>query len=139
MAMSDNSLTDRLRRLTPAPGPDRDALLFAAGRASARPARRWQALTAVLAATQLVTLGLLLWPRPVLPTPGGPPVLVDAPFPFEPSPQPLPPTASEVPHLLILRDRALATDGNLPPAAPVDSLAPPQPPLRTSAHRRQTC
>ncbi len=56
-------LAERLSRFTPDAGKlDRDALLFAAGRASARPGRRWMALTGALAASQLLTL-LFLWPR----------------------------------------------------------------------------
>ena len=42
-------LAERLSRFTPdGSGLDRDALLFAAGRASARPNRRWVALAAAL-------------------------------------------------------------------------------------------
>ena len=56
-------LAERLSRFTPDAGKlDRDALLFAAGRASARPGRRWMALAGALAASQLLTL-LFLWPR----------------------------------------------------------------------------
>ncbi len=65
--MSD-SLAERLSRFTPdASGLDRDALLFAAGRASARPPRRWQMLAGALAACQLATL-VCLWPRTPSPT-----------------------------------------------------------------------
>lgn len=60
--MSD-SLPERLSQFTPhAGGLDRDALLFAAGRSSARPNRAWQGLSAVLAATQIFTLACL-WPQ----------------------------------------------------------------------------
>ena len=46
-------LAERLSRFTPdGAGLDRDSLLFAAGRASARPSRRWQALAAALAASR---------------------------------------------------------------------------------------
>ena len=56
-------LAERLSRFTPDAGElDRDALLFAAGRASARPGRRWKAVAGALAASQLLTL-LFLWPR----------------------------------------------------------------------------
>lgn len=62
--MSD-TLPERLSRFTPsAGGLDRDALLFAAGRNSARPNRAWQGLSAVLAATQILTLACM-WPRAV--------------------------------------------------------------------------
>ena len=54
---------DRLSRFTPdAGGLNRDALLFAAGRGSARPNRRWMSLAAVLAGTQVLSL-VLLWPQ----------------------------------------------------------------------------
>jgi hypothetical protein len=54
---------DRLSRFTPDGGKlDRDALLFAAGRSSARPNRGWQALAAALAGTQALSLALL-WPH----------------------------------------------------------------------------
>jgi hypothetical protein len=125
--MSDDPFAERLSRFTPAAaGLDRDALLFNAGRASARPARRWQALAGVLAAAQLVTLALLLWPRPALPVP------VPS-FPAEVAPvaieQPPAPPARQAPALLALRDRALATEGNLPAPAAVKPLVPPAPPL----------
>jgi len=54
------SLPERLSRFTPdGSAIDRDGLLFAAGRASARPNRRWQLCVSGLAASQVVTL--LLW------------------------------------------------------------------------------
>jgi hypothetical protein len=57
-------IVESLTRFTPdAGGLDRDAILFAAGRASARPNRKWMALAGSLAACQLITLALL-WPRP---------------------------------------------------------------------------
>jgi hypothetical protein len=55
---------DRLSKFTPdAGGLNRDALLFAAGRASARPNRGWIALATALAGSQALSLALL-WPRP---------------------------------------------------------------------------
>jgi hypothetical protein len=71
---------ERLSRFTPdAGGLDRDALLFAAGRASARPNRRWMGLSAVLATTQVLAL-VALWPSSngVVPRSG--------PFIVQPSP-----------------------------------------------------
>jgi hypothetical protein len=54
---------ERLSRFTPdSRGLDRDALLFAAGRASARPNRGWKSLASALAVTQLFSL-VALWPR----------------------------------------------------------------------------
>ena len=57
-------ILERLSRFTPDAGRlDRDALLFAAGRDSARPSRGWMALATLLASTQSLSL-LLLWPQP---------------------------------------------------------------------------
>jgi hypothetical protein len=54
---------ERLTRFTPDAGRlDRDALIFAAGRASARPNRGWVALAALLAGTQALSLAFL-WPH----------------------------------------------------------------------------
>jgi hypothetical protein len=56
-------VSDRLARFTPAAaGLDRDALLFAAGRQSARPSRVWPLAVGVLALSQVATL-VVLWPR----------------------------------------------------------------------------
>jgi hypothetical protein len=64
--MSEEFL-ERLSRFKPdAGGLDRDALLFATGRASARPNRGWVALAALLANTQMLSVALL-WPRPIPP------------------------------------------------------------------------
>jgi hypothetical protein len=54
---------ERLSRFTPdAGGLNRDALLFAAGRNSARPNRRWMSLAGLMAGTQVLTLVLFFWP-----------------------------------------------------------------------------
>ena len=64
---------ERLNRFTPnAGGLDRDAILYAAGRQSAR-SWKWPLLCAVLLVTQVVTL-IALWPAarntdPVVPAP----------------------------------------------------------------------
>ena len=56
-------ILERLSRFTPdAGGLDRDALLFAAGRGSARPNRGWMTLASLLAGTQALSL-VLLWPH----------------------------------------------------------------------------
>ena len=56
-------ILERLSRFTPdAGGLDRDALLFAAGRDSARPNRGWMTLASLLAGTQALSLALL-WPH----------------------------------------------------------------------------
>ena len=57
-------MTDRLSRFTPsASGLDRDAILYAAGRRSARGSWLWKALAGLFAPSQVVTI-LMLWPRP---------------------------------------------------------------------------
>ena len=56
-------ILERLSRFTPDAGRlDRDALLFAAGRGSARPNRGWMTLASLLAGTQALSLALL-WPH----------------------------------------------------------------------------
>ena len=64
-------MSERLSRFTPNPaGLDRDAILFAAGRESARAFRVWPLVAGLLVVSQIVTL-IVLWPTssaPVLPT-----------------------------------------------------------------------
>jgi hypothetical protein len=56
-------IIEALSRFTPDPGNlDRDALIFAAGRASVRPGRGWKVVAALLAGTQVLSL-VLLWPH----------------------------------------------------------------------------
>lgn len=52
----------KLESFTPAV-VDRDALLFAAGRASAKPSSFWKRVAAALAVSQAVTLGLWFVPK----------------------------------------------------------------------------
>ena len=115
---------ERLSRFTPDAGKlDRDALLFAAGRASARPGRRWKALAGALAASQLLTL-LFLWPHApptVPPAPAPSAVAVEAPSPADAD---LGSWAAN----WRLRNEPDA----LPPAAAPDSLVPDDPPLRAA-------
>ena len=64
------SLPECLSKFTPSAGRlDRDALLFTAGRNSARPSRVWQGLSSVLATTQLLMI-VCLWPYPADLRPG---------------------------------------------------------------------
>ena len=132
-------LVERLSRFTPdSTGLDRDALLFAAGRASARPNRRWLALAGTLAASQVLTLALL-WPRGIAPTPvppgrPEPPVAVTAPAPPLPSPLPeAPPAPRDPSEVWALRDRVLAAEGNLSAPAAVEPMTPADPPLCAGA------
>lgn len=77
-------LAEHLSRFTPDVAClNRDALLFAAGRASARPNRRWQALVAALALSQVLTL-VILRPQTPLPAPTPTPIVVETPAPAVP-------------------------------------------------------
>ncbi len=119
-------LAERLSRFTPdSGGLDRDALLFAAGRASARPNRRWVALAAALAASQVLTL-VSLWPRANPPAPAPPP----APFAL-PGPSDAPPPGDPS-GLGVLSERLLASEGDWPPPAAEGPMIDPEPPLRVS-------
>jgi hypothetical protein len=129
--MSD-SLEERLSRFTPDPaGLERDRLLFAAGRASVRPGRRWVAVAGALAASQLLTL-VFLWPR------SGPPDISHGPLagptvaalPTQP-PAPLPPST-----LGALYSQMLSGDSDLSPPAPSEAAAPADAPLRLGAALR---
>jgi hypothetical protein len=112
-------LAERLSRFTPDAGAlDRDALLFAAGRASARPGRRWKALAGALAASQLLTLALL-WPH----TPAGPSVVPAAAVQTTEPPPPSDPSSWSSP-----RDRIFV--GDQPTPAGGDSFVPDESPLR---------
>jgi hypothetical protein len=116
-------VAERLSRFTPdSSGLDRDALLFAAGRAAARPERRWLAVAGGLAASQLVTL-LLLWPR----TP--PSVAVVSPGPVSGEASVAPPPSS----WRALGEQILAGDGDLPAAQIDDALVPAEPTWRAFA------
>ena len=115
-------LEDSLSRFTPSPGGlDRDALLFAAGRASARPGRRWPTVAALLALSQALTLALLVTgtPPPPRSEPAAPAV-------------PVVPSASEPPSPLIYRQWP-SFDENVAPPPPADDLVPDEPPLHVSS------
>jgi hypothetical protein len=117
---------ERLSRFTPDRGAlDRDALLFAAGRATARSNRGWIALAAVLAVSQGATLLFLLWPAhaaPVAPEQGS----MQATVPAQPQAAP----ETETSTLWALERRLLDSDSLPPVLAAVDRLAPDGPPLR---------
>jgi hypothetical protein len=127
--MSEPSF-EPLSRFTPNPGAlDRDSLLYAAGRASARPNRAWIALAALQAVTQALTLALL-WPSPAptaapLPSPGAPP-----PAPLS-SPEPPSSQASESPGLWSVR-HAVDPEAEERPAD-AGTLIESEPPLRAFA------
>src|SRR5438105_6699370 len=121
-------LAERLSRFSPdGSGLDRDALLFAAGRASVRPPRRWAAVAGALAACQVVTLALL-WPRPA--PPAGPLATGVPPRVVEPTPS----RPADPDELGALTRRLLRSGADdLGPPVAVDTLAPSSPPLHASA------
>ena len=125
-------ILERLSRFTPdAGGLDRDALLFAAGRRSARPNRGWMTVASLLAGTQALSLALL-WPRPSPPAAGligpvaGVPATIESPRPAAPA----------NPGVWSARDRLLESESEARPASDVTFIdsGPPLrafPPLRS--------
>ena len=126
------SLAEHLSRFTPdGTGLDRDALLFAAGRASARPNRGWMALTGTLAACQLLTL-VFLWPMRAASV-GTQALAPPAPTGVE---LPAPPPSPDAAELCALNRRLLQSEGgDLPAPVAVDSIVPDDPPLYAFAAR----
>ncbi len=128
--MSDDAIIRQLSTFTPdGSGLDRDAILFAAGKASVRPSQRWKALAAVLAASQLASLALLIAMRPehaLLPTDfkQNSPLVWEKPSPQDSSAKP------DSTSYVVLRDRILNADGAFPPVEPVDTALPDEIPLR---------
>jgi hypothetical protein len=120
-------LAERLSRFTPnAAGLDRDALLFAAGRASVRPNRHWKILAAVLAASQLLTL-VSLWPHTPTSSPPAPSLM--APTDSSPLAASEPDPSGDA-QTVDLYDRLLSRDLERPAPINSESLVPPEPPLR---------
>src|SRR5437763_16773397 len=121
---------ERLSRFTPdGSGLDRDALLFAAGRASARPHRGWIVAAGALAACQVLTLALL-WPRPAPPISG---IASTAPAPRITNGAVASPDPSD---LGSLNHRFLdSKDEDLLRAGRSDDLVPTEQPLRALAAR----
>ena len=116
-------LEDGLSRFTPSMGNlDRDGLLFAAGRASARPGRKWPMVAALLALSQALTLALLVAGTPPPSRPEPPTEVVpDVPTESEPLSPP------------IIRRWPSALD-ELPVPEPASSdLMPDEPPLHVSS------
>ncbi len=117
-------IAERLSQFTPdGSALDRDALLFAAGRASVRPPRRWQALAGLLALSQALTLLLFLSVGMRSPRADNTPavILEGTGAPESPSPE-----RSEY---WLLRRQALE-GGSEPAPAPSVSLVPSAPSLR---------
>jgi hypothetical protein len=120
------SFLERLSRFTPDPGRlDRDALLFEAGKASARPNRGWITLTSLLAATQILSL-ILLWPRPTPPQNG-----LTAPFVTVPThPSPVEAPAEQPGRFSPWSTRYDLPESKADPRPDSDSLIDSGPPLR---------
>ena len=129
--LSRDPLLGKLASLRPtAAGIDRDEMLFAVGRASAPKAGRWKLATAILAAAQLLTLGLwLTWPRPQ-PRSGMPARLAEPQF-VEPRSGYEPPPADSYGGLV--RDWQ---GDELPPPPTIADPAPSQPILSVAGDRR---
>lgn len=128
---SNDSFAEQLKRFTPDRGGlDREGLLFAAGRASARANRRWMALAGALAACQLFSLGLLLT-RSSAPasTPSRTSRMSIVETPLDERPQD---SATASPNQLwILRDRLVSGGGDARAPIVVEGpLVPDEPPLR---------
>lgn len=101
-------------------GLDRDAVLFAAGKATARRWAGWKWLTFGLLATNTVTLAVLFWPKPAV-NPSRP---VVAPIPtVEPS-EPLTPDPSSYIALRNSWDEWPAVEAGEAPALPAKPLTP---------------
>ncbi len=120
-------LAERLSRFSPdASGLNRDALLFAAGRASVRTGRYWQAFAGVLAASQLLTL-FCLWPR----TPHSPPH--ETPFvaseSFRPDRTRMPARTPDPSEWRMLRQRMQDVELDYSPPRG-EPMGPQDPPLR---------
>ena len=127
---------ERLSRFTPETGGlNRDAVLFAAGRASARPNRAWVGLASLLAGTQTLSLVLLL-PHPN-PDPNHNPNLPAGRWAVPVAAAPVPPPAPESrasdavrdPGLWSARHRLLESEFLDRPAADV-TFIDSEPPLR---------
>lgn len=120
------SLAERLSRFTPnASGLNRDALLFAAGRASIRPQRRWQMLSGVLAACWLLTF-VSLWPRTPTPTPAAVPLASHPSTDRMPEEEPSPTPSSQ----WTPRTNLLSIDVEKPEPLGDEPMVPSGPPLR---------
>jgi hypothetical protein len=121
-------ILERLNRFTPDAGRlDRDVLLFAAGRASARLNRGWMTLASLLAGTQALSLALL-WPH-ASPSVGKSAVsIAGVPAPSA-VPGPAANGASADPGLWSARRALLESDSNDRPASDM-TFIDSEPPLR---------
>jgi hypothetical protein len=120
-------LAERLSRFTPDGfGLNRDALLFAAGRASVRSNWRWKMLVGMLAASQLCTL-LCLWPRTPPSSPPATPFVVAEPS--RPDSMPTATPEADPSEWRALRHRMFSTDIDFAPSPSDEAMVPAEPPL----------
>lgn len=90
--MNPDPVFDKLARFSPSSGGlDRDAILFASGRASSRSRRLWPAIAGFLAVTQAITLAALLMPR----SPREMPTKTEIPAALSPMVEPQPEYSSD--------------------------------------------
>jgi hypothetical protein len=121
-------LAERLSRFTPdATALNRDALLFAAGRASVRPSRLWQALAGVLAASQLLTL-VYLWPRSSLSPSNETPFVASESF--QTGRVAVPASTPDPSEWRVLRQRMQDADLDYSTPPGDEPMGPQEPPLR---------
>jgi hypothetical protein len=121
-------IIDRLSQFTPnGSSLDRDALLFAAGRASVHPNRGWMALAGMLATSQVMTLALF-WLRPT------PSVLVESSELSSGIVMKIPHAPPDASELGVLNRALVASkDAELPPSYPTDDLVPDEPMIHAFA------
>src|SRR6516165_5165033 len=121
-------ILERLSRFTPDAGRlNRDALLFAAGRDSARPNRGWKTLASLLAGTQALSLALL-WPHSSPPVERSTVSVVGVPAPSA-APEPPASGALDDPGLWSARRGLLRPEAVDHPAGDVTFIES-EPPLR---------
>lgn len=124
------SIAEKLSQFTPdATTLNRDALLVEAGRASARPNRRWQSLAAMLVISQCITL-MILWPQPVHEQV---PIVRSRPSTIIPPPAPRPEVESP-PRILWTMNKDFAQQKvSTSTLLNSEEMIPPTPPLRASS------
>jgi hypothetical protein len=116
--MNPDPVFDKLVRFSPSSGGlDRDAILFASGRASARSRRIWPAIAGFLAVTQAITLAALLMPR----SPREMPTKTEIPATSSPMVEPRPEYPSDG------MIQVWSDPDRLPKESPVADPAPPEP------------
>jgi hypothetical protein len=122
-------LAEHLSRFTPdATGLDRDALVFAAGRVSARPSRLWQCLVGALTLSQVLTL-VWLWPQTPSSSPAPPSASVVASKPVHVEATGVPASKPDPSEWRVLRQHMFELDANEPMTPSDGPMVSPDPPL----------